>query len=412
MKERQNGRLFTVILVTLACTLLFMLNNGVRSNFGLIASAIQASTGLSAERTSFAIAIAQLLYGLSQPFFGILALRKSNAFVLSLGGLLMAAGLLLIPVSTAPMMLNLSLGLLIGLAAGALAFGVVMGAATPTLGERYAATASGIINGGGGLGGAILAPVLQTMQDRGHFSASMVALAGIAGCVVVVSIWLGKRERMTESASAREAAPSIRAMLKEAFSSRAFIHLALAFFTCGFFMAIIETYLYPQLIGYGFDGAEVALLFTVYGIMGMIGPMIAGFLCSRFNPKWVLGTLYGLRPLLIILFMLLPKTAVSVYGFVIGLGLTGNATVPPTTLLIGKFFGNRKMPTLSGIAMVFHQIGSAVSTWLGSALFVKTGDYALIWICGAIVAACAALLSYTVRERSDSVGLTGKKAES
>lgn len=401
MKKRQaSANLPTVVLVTLACMLLYMLNNGVRANFGLIATAIQARTGLAAERTSFAIAIAQLLYGLSQPFFGILAMKKSNAFVLSLGGVLMAAGLLLIPVSATPMLLNLSLGMLIGLAAGALAFGVVMGAATPTLGERYAATASGIINGGGGLGGAILAPVLQTMQDHGRFSASMVALAGIAGCVVVVSVWLGKRERLSEGALPREEAPSIRTMLKEAFSSSQFIHLALAFFTCGFFMAIIETYLYPQLIGYGFDGTKVAFMFTVYGIMGMIGPMIAGFLCGRVNPKWVLGTIYGLRPVLVLLFLLLPKSTVSVYGFVIGLGLTGNATVPPTTLLIGRFFGNRKMPTLSGMAMVFHQIGSAISTGLGSALFAKTGSYQMIWICGGIVAACAALLSYTVRERN------------
>ncbi len=400
MKEKQpSSKFLTVVLVTLACMLLFMLNNGVRSNFGLIATAIQSKTGLLAENTSFAIAIAQLLYGLSQPFFGVLALKKSNSFVLSLGGLLMAAGLLLIPVSTTPLMLNLSLGLLVGLAAGALAFGVVMGAATPTLGEKYAATASGIINGGGGLGGAILAPALQTMQDRGLFSMSMVVLSGVAGCVVIVSIWLGKRERLTESELVQEEVPPIRSMLKEAFLSSQFIHLALAFFTCGFFMAIIETYLYPQLIGYGFDGTEVAFLFTIYGVMGMIGPMIAGFLCSKVNPKWVLGTTYGLRPMLILLFLLLPKNTISVYVFVVGLGLTGNATVPPTTLLIGKFFGNRKMPTLSGIAMVFHQIGSSISTYLGGVLFVKTGDYIIIWICGAIVAACAALLCYTIRER-------------
>ena len=400
MEENQrSGKFLTVVLVTMACMLLLMLNSGVRSNFGLIATAIRSRTGLSAENTGSAIATAQLLYGLSQPFFGVLALKKSNSFVLGLGSLLMAAGLLLIPVSATPLMLELSLGLLVGLAAGALAFGVVMGAAAPTLGEKYAATASGIINGAGGLGAAVLAPVLQAMQERGLFSVSMTVLSGVAACAVVVSIWLGKRERLTESGSAQEEAPSIRSMLKEAFSSASFLHLALAFFTCGFFMAIIESYLYPQLIGYGFDGTEVAFLFTIYGIMGMLGPMIAGFLCSKTNPKWVLGTIYGLRPVLILLFLLLPKNTISVYAFVVGLGLTGSATVPPTTLLIGRYFGNKKMPTLSGIAMVFHQIGSSISTYLGGVLFVKTGDYVTIWICGAIAAVCAALLCYTIRER-------------
>lgn len=407
--ERTSSSLATVVLVTVACMLLFMLNNGVRSNFGLISSAVNAHTGLPEETISFAVAIAQLLYGLSQPFFGILALKKSNSFVLGTGGILMGAGLLLIPFSSSAWLLILSLGVLVGLAAGALAFGVVMGAASPAIGPRYAAAASGIINGGGGLGGAILAPYLQTMTDHSLFPQGMIGLACISGCVVLLCIWLNQKERSTAAADSEgESAPTIREMLKEAFSSSQFMHLALAFFTCGFFMAIIETYLYPQLISYGFSGSKVAFLFTIYGVMGMVGPVIAGFICGKINPKWVLGTLYGLRPVFIILFMLLPKNNLVVYAFVIGLGLVGNATVPPTTLLISKFFGNRKMPTLSGIAMVFHQIGSSVSTWLGGVFIRSSGNYNTIWGCGAAVAAAAAILCYTVKERNIEMKITDK----
>lgn len=398
--RRASSPLATALLVTVACMLLFMLNNGVRSNFGLISSAVHAHTGLPEETISFAVAIAQLLYGLSQPFFGILALKRSNSFVLGVGGVLMGGGLLLIPLSSSAWLIYLSLGVLVGLAAGALAFGVVMGAATPAIGPRYAAAASGIINGAGGLGGAVLAPYLQAMTDKGLFSQGMIGLTCVSGCVVLLCIWLNKKERSAAAEDKHtEQAPAIREMLKEACTSSRFMHLALAFFTCGFFMSIIETQLYPQLISYGIPGSEVAFLFTIYGIMGMVGPVIAGVLCGKTNPKWVLGTLYGLRPVLILCFLLLPKTDPVVYGFVIGLGLVGNATVPPTTLLIGKFFGNRKMPTLSGVAMVFHQVGSSVSTWLGGVLVRSSGSYHAIWLCGAAVAAAAAILSYTIRER-------------
>lgn len=228
----------------------------------------------------------------------------------------------------------------------------------------------------------------------------MIGLACISGAVVLLCVWLGKKEHNAISEDdITDDAPTIREMLRETFSSSQFMHLALAFSTCGFFMAIIETYLYPQLISYGFEGSEVAFLFTIYGVMGMIGPIIAGVLSNKINPKWVLGTIYGLRPVLIVLFLILPKTGVIVYCFVIGLGLVGNATVPPTTLLISKFFGNRKMPTLSGIAMVFHQIGSFISTWLGGILIASSGNYILIWVCGGIVAAIAAVLCYTIKER-------------
>lgn len=387
----------SALLITLSCTLLFMLNNGVRSNFGLISSALTAYTGLSESAVSLAVAAAQLLYGLSQPFFGMLALKKTNSFVLGTGGILMGMGLLLIPLGKSNRLLFISLGVLVGLAAGALAFGIVMGAASPAIGKKYAAAASGIINGGGGLGGAVLAPYLQSMTDNNMFSEGMVILACLSGCTVLLCIWLNKKEKKSMSEDINiQNAPTVREILSEAFKSCRFLHLALAFFTCGFFMAIIEAYLYPQLISYGFSGSKVAFLFTVYGIMGMIGPVISGFLCGKTDPKWVLGTVYALRPVLVILFLLLPKNEPAVFAFVIGLGLAGNATVPPTTLLIDKFFGSRKMPALSGIAMVFHQIGSAVSTALGGILTGFNSGYSTIWLCGAATAVIAAALCYTL----------------
>lgn len=400
--QKQNTSKAMVILVILACMLLVMLNNGVRSNFGLIASAVNSLTGLPETNISFAIATAQLLYGLSQPFFGIIALKKSNSFVLGVGSVLMAAGLFLVPFSKNVMKLYLSLGIMIGLAAGALAFGVIMGVALPTIGSRYAATASGIINGACGIGSAILAPYLQIMHDHGLFSESMVGLAVLSIIIALMCIWLGKNERRCSmDVEDEESSPTIREMLQSAVFSSQFMHLALAFFTCGFFMAINETFLYPQLISYGFEGSEVAFLFSIYGIMGMIGPVIAGLLCNKINPKVVLGTTYGLRPILIILFLMLPKTSMVVYCFVIGLGLTGNSTVPSTTLLLSKFYGNEKMPTLSGIAMVFHQVGSFASTWIGGILIASSGNYTLIWLCGAVLATIAAGLCYTIRDRAE-----------
>lgn len=391
--------LFMVILVTLVCSLMFMINNGVRSNFGLITTAIQGHTGLTVQDTSTAIAISQLLYGFSQPFFGILALKKSNSYVLTTGGTLMMAGLLLIPVSKNPLLLHLSLGILIGLAAGALSFGIIMGAATPALGKKHSSLASGIVSGSSGLGGAFFAPTLQTFQDHGFFTFSMILLAGIAACVIIFSIWLGRKEHSYKSSEkATQTRPTIRSLLKECLTSRAFMHLAIAFFTCGFFMAIIESYLYPQLFSYGFESSKVAFVFSIYGVMGMIGPILVGFLSTKIHPKWVLGTTYGLRPIFVFLFLLLPKTDLTIYLFAIGLGLTGSSTVPTTTLLIGKLFGNLKMPTLLGIAFVFHQIGSSISTWIGSLLISQYNSYTYLWVLGAFAAIFATILCYTIKD--------------
>ena len=399
--QKKSTSAGSLVLIALVGCLIYALNNGVRVNYGLISSAIVNATGFEPAAVSFAIALAQLFYGISQPVFGVLALKKTNAGVLALGALMLCAGFLFVPLCRQVWMLDLLFGPVIGGGTGAMAFGLVMSAVTPILGEKKAAAVSGIINGAGGIGGSILAPAAQGLLDRGGLRTLTLGLALLSALIAVLCIWLRsaekKAEKGLEQRNETEDAITGRAILN-ALKSRDFLHLALAFFTCGFFMAIIETQLYAQIVSLGFSGQTAAFAFTVYGIFGMIGPILAGFLCVKVRCKWVLGTLYALRPVSVILFLLMPKTVFSIYFFVVFLGLIGNATVPPTTNLLSKLYGAKKLGLLSGTAFVFHQIGSFLSTYLGGILVSDTGSYTLIWLLGGILAAGAAILSYTVQE--------------
>jgi predicted MFS family arabinose efflux permease len=213
-------------------------------------------------------------------------------------------------------------------------------------------------------------------------------------------VWLYGKERSagkeTAVAEQNEKPPVLQSIV-EAVRSRAFLQAALAFFTCGFFMAIIETQLYQQLIRQGLPGAVVALGFTIYGVFGMIGPVISGFLCVKTKCKWVVGTCYALRPVAILLFFLMKPSVFSAFFFLVFLGLIGNSTVPPTTNLISKLYGVQKVGLLLGTAFVFHQIGSFISTWLGGILGAN-GQHTLLWILGGALSIVAALLCYTIRE--------------
>ena len=116
-KYQENGAV--IVLVTAAACILFMFSGGIRTNFGIIVQTLSDRTGVSYADVSFAIALGQLVYGVSQPFFGILALKRSNGFVLSLGTLLMAAGLLLTAQVTSAPALVVTLGLLFSAGTGA-----------------------------------------------------------------------------------------------------------------------------------------------------------------------------------------------------------------------------------------------------------------------------------------------------
>ena len=397
-KQRKAQGFAALIVITLAGCLISMLNNGIRINYGLIATAIESHTGIAAASISFAVAIAQLFYGFAQPIFGAIALKKNNSMVLIAGALMLLAGFFLTPLCRSAVMLDLAFGVLVGGGTGAMAFGLIMGAVTPILGEKKAAAVSGIINGAGGIGGSIMSPVTQALLDSGGLRAITACFMILSGIITVICIWLFTKERTVEKEQpqAKPDEPILK-QIGEAVKSRDFLHAAMAFFTCGFFMAIIETQLYSQILSLGFSGKVAALGFTIYGIFGMIGPMLSGFLCVKMRCKWVVGTCYALRPIAVLLFYLMKPSVFSIYFFLIFLGLIGNSTVPPTSNLISKLYGVRKVGLLLGTAFVFHQIGSFISTWLGGILGAN-GQYQLIWIAGSFLAVAAAILCYTIKE--------------
>lgn len=400
-RKRGIAGVFELGMIAIIGCLIFALNNGVRVNYGLISSAIANATEFSLSEISFAIAIAQLFYGFAQPFFGVLALKTTNAKVLTLGAIMLCVGFMLVPLCSQVWMLDIAIGLLVGGGTGAMAFGLVMSAVTPILGEKRAVALSGIINGAGGIGGAALAPAAQFLLDWGGLRGVVHGLAVLSALIAAACIWLHRKERETmddNSASAPKEPLDIKKVILHALKSRNFLQIAIAFFTCGFFMAIIETQLYSQIIRLGFSGQTAAFAFTIYGIFGMIGPILAGFLCVKMRCKWVLGTLYLLRPVTIVLFLFMEKTVFAIYFFVVFLGLIGNATVPPTANLLSKLYGSKKLGLLLGTAFVFHQIGSFISTYLGGIIVSATESYTYVWLLGAFFAAVAALMSYTVNE--------------
>ena len=99
LKEHRESKYAWIVALVAAC-LVFAVMQGIRDNYGIMLDGLILHTDISYENISFAIAVGQLLYGLCQPFFGMLALRKSNAFVMLTGVLLMAAGLIATPFCT------------------------------------------------------------------------------------------------------------------------------------------------------------------------------------------------------------------------------------------------------------------------------------------------------------------------
>lgn len=398
---KQNKKL-QLIAVTAAACLFYGVNAGVRANYGIMLNAISQNSGVPYAGVSFIIAIAQLMYGIMQPVAGVAALKRSNAFVLCVGAIVLGSGLLLTPLCHSYYPLMGTLGIIVGSGTGILCFGIIMGAVTPVLGEEKAAFASGFISASAGLGATIMAPLVNALVSIGGLGFMMRVVCVPAFLLVPVSLWLGRKG--TEAAAKKQEndpAVPLAQLLNTALHNRSYVFLMIGFFTCGFHMAIIETHLFTQYTSFGIPEAVVASAFSFYGIITMLGSICSGTLITRFPMQNVLGTIYGSRTLIDAALLILPGSRFSMFLTAGLLGLTGASTVPPTSGLTGRLYGSKNLATLFGIVFLAHQLGSFFSSWIGGLLVARTGSYAPIWCADIALAALASTVSFMVRVEKD-----------
>ena len=118
--------------------LIAVLGFGPRSTMGFFLTPITNEYGWGREVFALAIAIQNLVWGIGQPFVGMLADRFGTARVLTGGALLYALGLALMARTSDPVTLQLTAGVLVGLGIAGSAFLLVMAAFARLLPREHA----------------------------------------------------------------------------------------------------------------------------------------------------------------------------------------------------------------------------------------------------------------------------------
>jgi predicted MFS family arabinose efflux permease len=190
------------------------------------------------------------------------------------------------------------------------------------------------------------------------------------------------------------------AALRTAFRDRSYLCLHVGFFTCGFHIAFLVTHLPSEIALCGLPANSAGIALGLIGLFNIAGSISIGWLAGRFRMKILLTELYMIRAILILIYLIAPKTLTTLYMFSGALGMTWLATVPPTAGLVGKLFGTRHLSTLFGLTLFSHQIGAFFGAWLGGVTLSMTGSYRWIWYADAALALVAALLSVPIREKS------------
>jgi MFS family permease len=190
----------------------------------------------------------------------------------------------------------------------------------------------------------------------------------------------------------------VGAALREAFGNRSYQLVTAGYFVCGFQVVFIGVHLPSYLKDHGMSPGVATTALAIVGLFNVIGTYAAGSLGQRLPKRYILSAIYGLRSVVIAVFLAAPLTPWSVYLFAAAMGLLWLSTVPPTNAVIAQIFGVQYMSMLSGFAFLSHQVGSFLGAWLGGRLYVALGSYDWVWGLSIALGLFAALVNLPVRE--------------
>ncbi len=391
-------------MLILAASAILMITMGARLTTGLFMSPINTSTGLGIANISFAMAIGQFVWGAAQPVFGAVADKWGSAKVIVLGAFLLAGGTALTPFVSSQWGLILCLGILSAAGAGAGSFSILIGATAQRLPPERRAFASGFINAGGSFGQFVFAPLMQAIISSAGWVMAMLTMAAATLLTIPLAWPLRKSAGLVKADPGAPFIPveapgiGLGAQVKIALKDRNYLFLHAGFFTCGFHIAFLVTHLPNEVALCNLTPAVSATALALIGLFNIAGSLTAGALSTRYRMKSLLALMYASRVVIIGLYLIAPKTALTFYIFAGALGFTWLATVPPTAGLVGKLFGVRYLSTLFGLTLLSHQVGAFFGAWLGGLSFVAYGDYTWMWYADMALALFAALINLPIRE--------------
>jgi MFS family permease len=380
--------------ILLGGSLILALSLGIRHGFGLFLPPMSLEFGWGREVFAFAIALQNLIWGLTQPFTGALADRFGAQRTIILGGVLYAVGLLAMGLADSPWSLSLSAGLLIGMGLSGTSFSVILGAVGRAVPVEKRSLAMGIVAAAGSFGQFAMLPGTLGLISWLGWSAALLALGLLVALIVPLATMV--KDRPLPSLGQEQ---TLAEALREAAGHSGFWLLGLGFFVCGFQVVFIGVHLPAYLVDQHLPALVGTTVLALVGLFNIFGTYVAGWLGGRMSKPRLLSALYLARAVVITAFVLTPLTTWSAYAFGIAMGLLWLSTVPLTNGTVATLFGVRNLSMLGGIVFLFHQLGAFMGGWLGGYLYDRTGSYDLVWQIAILLSLLAAALNWPVREQ-------------
>jgi predicted MFS family arabinose efflux permease len=368
---------------------------GMRQSFGLFQPHIIKDLGITAADFSLAIAMQNIVWGVTQPFVGMLVDKYGARPIALTGVLIYAAGLILTLIAPSTLVLTLGIGVCVGLALSCCASNIAMSVTSRTVSAAKRSFAMGAVSAAGSLGLMLASPLAQGLITSSGWRTAMVAFLALAAVMIPAAYSAGISDRLIVEQVAGPA-QSIGAAVKEATSHPGYVVMAIAFFVCGLQLVFITTHLPNYLSICGIDPSVGAQALALIGLFNAFGSLLFGWLGGRYSKRFLLGGIYVLRSLIITAYFMSTPTPTTTLVFAAAMGSLWLGVVPLVNGLVIHLFGLRYVATLTGLAFFSHQVGSFLGAWGGGLIYTSLGSYEWAWKGAVIIGILAGIMQMTM----------------
>jgi MFS family permease len=378
-----------VRLILIGAALLLMLGMGIRQSFGLFVTPITQDLAIAAADFTLALAIQNIVWGLSQAVVGAIADRFGLRITMMAGAAIYIMGLGIMAAAQGVPALIISNGL-IGMALACTATSLAMSACVRAVSQERRSMVLGAVSAAGSLGTVVVPLATQALLAREPWQIGVLLFVLMAVAMLPAAYWAGGADRIPGYGTTTT---SMREVLGEAMRNRQILVMSGAYFVCGLNLMFLSTHLPAYLAICGQDPMLSAGALAVIGGVSAIGSLLTGWLGGIYPKHILLGLLYILRSIVFVLYFVLPPTPASTLLFAAAIGLLWWPGLAPLIGgLIAEIIGTRYMATLLGLSFVVHQMGSSLGTWGGGLIFDLSGSYDSAWQIGALIGFAAGVV--------------------
>jgi MFS family permease len=386
--------------------ILQLLMVGPRSSFGVFVNPLTTEFDWTRALVAGAFSLSSLITGFSGILMGWLNDRLGPRIVLTICGILVGAGFVLMFFIDSAWQLYLFFGVLVGLGMGGVFPPQMSTVARWFIKRRNIMTAMLMV--GGGLGG-LVAPPLITWIIYTHSWQEAFLFVGIGVFILIIlAAQLLRRDpsQMGQvpyggASEIRGKTPSSisRLSLKQALYTKKFWFFTIAVFCIGFCNGVPSVHIVPYAIDLGISPATAAIILSVMNGAVPVGSIVVGLIADRISSRKAFMTCVCL--LSSIMLLLLPVTSVWLLSFfvmILSFGSGGVAVL--LSSLVAELFGMKSHGAILGCIVFSFTLGSAAGPFIAGSIFDSTDSYQWAFlISGFLIIAAIILTAYLNRIR-------------